>query len=202
MKTICNSCVGSFLTRCCYNTPLITPFNWCQLDAKSALYLITNWNNINFEDYELIKDDNWNFSILIEKEIQIRYVHYKFDSKVNGVKKIGGDKVSNKIWEFIINLYERRVKQMEESNEEPIFIFSTVHETEPNYFTEKQREQIAISAKKNNLKVIFAYHDISDAELNKSNEQIEYIRLSKRLNRNTLPTSDFIFHNSKLLKSL
>ena len=199
MKIIGNSCVGTFLVEVCYNLPFITPFSWCRLDYDSILYLISNWNTIDFDDYELVKDYNWNFSVIIEKNVKIQYVHYRFDPRIEGVKKINGDKFSNRIWVYINDLYEKRIKSMAESKDEPIFILSTVHKIEPNYLNEVQRNIIADAANKNKLKVIFGYHDISDDELRKSNENIEYIRLAKGLNHNTVPTADFIFHHSKIL---
>jgi uncharacterized protein (DUF1919 family) len=66
MNIVSNSCIGALLYKQCHNT-FNNPFMWNVIDFDSFVYLIENWNTIDFYDYELIKDDNWIFSILIEK---------------------------------------------------------------------------------------------------------------------------------------
>lgn len=202
MKIVGNSCVATFLIEFCFKRELNTPFTWAQLDFDSASKIIEKWDTIDFENYKIEKDEKWNFSVLVDNQVRIRYVHYKFDPSVIGVKKIGGDKFSNRIWEYIANVYDKRTKMMLGSEEDPIFLYSTVHKAEPNYLNESERSVIAELCSKTRFKVIFAYKDISDYEIEKSNDKIEYIRLDKELKSNTLPTSEFIFNKSKILKSI
>ena len=64
-KIISNSCVGGFIyrdnIRCAYQTPFI----WNLVDFESMHYLIGNFRYINFKDYDIKKDRNCNFIIII-----------------------------------------------------------------------------------------------------------------------------------------
>lgn len=100
------------------------PFIWTVIDFSSMLYLIQNWNNINFKNYELVKDDKWNFSIIIDEKVKVQYVHYIFDPSAKIVQmhcNIRGDIKYCKIWEYIIQKYEERLNRMLDKKEEPIF---------------------------------------------------------------------------------
>ena len=124
MNIICNSCVGGFLYKNELKCEFKNPFIWNIIDFNSMLFLVKNYDKINFNNFELKKDKNWNFSIIIDNHITIQYVHYKFDAKANKpyIKYI--DLYSNKIWEIIVNKYEERTKRMINENKKPIFIFA------------------------------------------------------------------------------
>ena len=86
------------------------------------LFLIQNWNIINFKNYELVKDNNWNFSIIINEKVKVQYVHYIFDPNAKTVQmhcNVRGDIKYCKIWEYIIQKYEERLNRMLKKKEEP-----------------------------------------------------------------------------------
>jgi len=124
MNIITHNCLAGYLYKNCIKSEFENPFIWTVIDFNSMLKLILNWDNINFNNYELIKDNNWNFSIIIDNNIKIQYVHYKFDKNINFIDKngTGTDIKSNKIWEYIINVYEKRIKRMQIKKEKPIFL--------------------------------------------------------------------------------
>lgn len=131
MNIICNSCVGGFIYKNELKCPFQNPFIWNIIDFNSMLYLVKNYNNINFNNFDLVKDKNWNFSIIIDKHITIQYVHYKFDAKANKpyIKYI--DYYSNKVWEYIVQKYVERKNRMLASKEKPLFLFA-------NWFDKKE----------------------------------------------------------------
>lgn len=136
MNIICNSCVGGFIYKNELKTPFGTPFIWNIIDSSSMLYLIKNYENIDFGNYDLIKDKNWNFSIIIDEHVTVKYVHYKFDANANTpyVKYI--DYYSNKVWEYIVQKYEERKNRMLADHSIPYFIFANwfnVKETNLTY---------------------------------------------------------------------
>ena len=55
LKLISNSCVGGFIyrdnVRCAYQTPFI----WNLIDFESMYYLIKNFQDINFKNYDIKK---------------------------------------------------------------------------------------------------------------------------------------------------
>lgn len=131
MNIISNSCVGAFLTRDYFKEKFNNPFVWSFIDTKSFFNLIKNYDKINWLNYELIKDKNWNFSIIIDNQIKVDYPHYQFKPNVKNIDfntPLQRNVYSNKIWEYIVEKYEIRVKRMIEKNEKPIFILSTVYD--------------------------------------------------------------------------
>ena len=128
MNLIGNTCLSSFIIRDYIKIPYNNPFCWNVIDIDSFCYLIENYNKINFKDYELIKDSNWNFSLIIDKKIKTQYVHYKFSIEDKIIRKNNLDVYYNKIWLYIIEKYEKRLKIMLEQQEEPIFIIGSSYD--------------------------------------------------------------------------
>ena len=122
MNLVSNSCVGAFIQVKEFKEKLNNPFTWALIDCDSMYNLISKWNELNFENYELKRYDNWKFSIIIENLVEIKYIHYKFDKNAKSPIKKDIDIYYNKIWEYIVEKYETRLKRMKELNEEPIFI--------------------------------------------------------------------------------
>lgn len=131
MNIIANSCVGGFIYKNELKCPFKNPFIWNIIDFNSMVYLIKNFEKINFKNYELKKDKNWNFSIVIDGHVTVQYVHYKFDPKAEKpyIKYI--DLYSNRIWEIIVKKYEERTERMLNLHEKPIFLFA-------NWFDKKE----------------------------------------------------------------
>ena len=157
MNIIANSCVGGFIYKNELKCSFKNPFIWNIIDFNSMFYLVKNYENVNFNNYELIKDNKWNFNLIIDKHITIQYVHYKFDPKANKpyVKYI--DYYSNKVWEYIVEKYEERMKRMLLENSTPTFIFANwfnVKDTNLNY------EQLKILNSLNKDNIICAVNKI------------------------------------------
>jgi len=129
-----------------------TPFIWCVIDFYSMKKLITEWENINFHNYKLEKQDT-QYNIIIDNLVKIQYVHYKYDEKcLEPIKKDFGDIFYNKIEDYIITKYENRLKRMEECKEIPLFCicnFKTIYEDA--VYTEKQLKELE---QYNNVKVL------------------------------------------------
>ena len=126
MNIVSHNCLGGYLYNNVMKIPYENPFIWTVIDYNSMFNLITKWNDINFNNFKLDKDQNWNFYIIIDNLVKIQFVHYKFDPKakiiIGNREKVIGDTVYYcKIWEYIIEKYIIRLKRMLEQNEEPIF---------------------------------------------------------------------------------
>lgn len=153
MNIISNNCLNGYLYRDCLKEEFGNPFIWTVIDFNSMLYLIKNWNTINFKNYELVKDESWNFSIIIDNKVKVQYVHYKFNKNVEFRDKTGPgtDVESNKIWEYIIQKYEERLARMIKKNEKPIFcicngntLFKDCHYTNEQLSILKQYENVYV----------------------------------------------------------
>lgn len=124
MNIICNSCVGGFIYKNELKSPFTNPFIWNIIDFKSMCYLVKNYDAIDFDNYELVKDKNWNFSIIIDDNVKVQYVHYKFSPKCPKPTTKYIDVYYDRIWEFIVDKYESRLARMKQSKEPPLFLFA------------------------------------------------------------------------------
>lgn len=122
MNIISNSCLGSYITRDYLKTKYNNPFCWSVIDDNSICTLINDYYNINFKNYELTKDNNWNFYLTIDNKIKVWYVHYKFSEKDTMIRKNDVDVFYNKIWEYIIDCYNKRIIRMIET---PVFVLGS-----------------------------------------------------------------------------
>lgn len=144
MNIVSNSCIGACLYKQCHNT-FNNPFMWNVIDFDSFVYLIEHWNEIDFYDYELIKDDKWIFSILIENKIKIQYVHYIFNPNYSHpTLDKAGNILYNKIWEYIVERYDTRLSRMLDNKEYPLFCvcnFNTIYKD--SIYTKEQLEKLS-----------------------------------------------------------
>ena len=115
---ISHNCVGA---RICQlkNMEYGNPFMWCIVPPNDFYYLYTHYNEINFKQIKLEKEKN-DYKIVIDGKINVYYVHYKYDANANTpIKKYDIDVFYNKIEEYILEKYNKRVDRMTHS---PIFV--------------------------------------------------------------------------------
>lgn len=144
MNLISQNCLTGDLNRYHFHTKYSSPFIWTVIAFEDMKKLITEWNSINFLDYELLRDENWNFSILIDKKVKIQYVHYKFSPDDKIPRKDGVDIYYSRIWEYIVEKYEKRIKRMLDRNEAPLFCicnFNTIYKDA--IYTDEQLEELS-----------------------------------------------------------
>jgi hypothetical protein len=145
MNIVSNSCIGAYLHKQFLKKPFNNPFMWTVVDFDSFVYLIENWKNINFQNYELVKDEKWNFSIIIDDKVKLQFVHYKFNPnyKTPTLDKLGNI-LYYKIWEYIVEKYEERISRMLTLTEEPIFCvcnFNTIYAD--SIYSKEQLEKLS-----------------------------------------------------------
>lgn len=152
MNIISNNCLSGFLYKDFLRQEFNNPFVWCVIDFTSMLYLVQHYEDIQFTNYELSKDDNWNFSIIIDKHVKVQYVHYKFRSSADMLctnKNISGEVYYNKIWEYIVDVYNKRLARMTEAPLFCIMNFKTIYKDA--IYTNEQLEQLS---KYENVKIM------------------------------------------------
>ena len=138
MNIISNNCTAGFIYKNLLNTVFENPFIWCRIFNEDFLYLIENYNKINFNDFKLqrytenLVNKTNPFYIKVENKIDIHYSHYYFEHSANKpliVKKgAGADFYYNKIWETVVNNYLKRLQRMKGK---PIFIFNDDKQYQP-----------------------------------------------------------------------
>jgi uncharacterized protein (DUF1919 family) len=114
MNIISANCLGGHIYRDLLHVKYDNPFIWTRIDSDSFIHLLENYENINFNNFVLIKESNKleNFRIIIEDKIKIQFTHHKFDK--NSIKPTvkNVDVYYNKIWEYIVEKYESRIKRL------------------------------------------------------------------------------------------
>lgn len=160
MNLIGNSCLSSFITKEHIKEGYSNPFCWSVIDINSFCYLIENFDKINFWNYELVKDENWNFYIIIDEKIKVKFIHYKFSKQHSTILRKGLDVFYNKIWTYIVEKYETRLKRMLEKKEEPIFIIGSSYDKSFGAVDENDIKKL--SKLKTNYKIIIT----SDKDIN------------------------------------
>ncbi len=124
MNIISNNCLGGFIYKDFLQIKYENPFIFSLMDYDDFLYLLENYETIDFENFELIKESEKfeNFGIIIEGKIKVRFIHSKFDKecKIPTIKVFHDEKTMrtvtdiyyNKIWEYIVEKYLSRIKRM------------------------------------------------------------------------------------------
>lgn len=122
MQIICNNCASGFLYKK-MNMMYNNPFMWNLIPADSFLYLMLNWDNINFNKIDFPdKTPKKGIDIIIDSKIIIRYIHILYDKKAIKPIKNFVDVYYNKPWEYALEKYNNRCKRMFETKENPIFL--------------------------------------------------------------------------------
>lgn len=121
---IANNCIGGFLYKFS-KKQFPNPFIWTSMYFEDFLFLIQNYDKINFDDYLIEKHekDKRLFNINIENKITVRCPHWLFDPAYQNPTLV--DKVNIKycrIWLYINEKYTSRLKRLQENTEKPVFI--------------------------------------------------------------------------------
>jgi len=187
MNLISNTCLGAAL----YNIigeEYENPFCWNVIDFKSICNLIRDFNTIDFNNYELKKDNMWHFSIIIDRKVIVNYVHYKFSKDCTKLTKINVDIFWNKIWEYITTKYDERLARMLKMKKNPIFIIGSIHKS--HFYTEEQITDVCklCTEKKYKLVVVNNNFDFSDRfpnvmfiKTDRSEEELNNIDFAKEI---------------------
>ena len=137
MNLIGNDCVSA----CFYAISKMqfkNPFTWTICNFPNMLYLIENYDNINWKNFKIlpstcVKDT---FKIVIDSKINLHYVHYKKSDLDVKEYKISGDLFSKNIELKVVETYTKRAYRLLEENEEPIFLLNTYPDKRHQYTKE------------------------------------------------------------------
>lgn len=188
MNLVGNSCVSSYITRDFLHQRYKNPFCWCIMDFESCYNLVKYWDNLNFNNYELIKDEKWNFSIIIDDKVKIQYVHYLFDKDAKTIIKNPPDVRWNKIWEYIVEKYIKRIENIK--NEKPIFLFASANHGLSRHKPFTLEQQKLLDELNSPYKIIISFDKMIDKAKN-----LICIKQNKIFQDNGPEFSEFVFTN-------
>ena len=143
MILIANSCVGGYIYKNEMQQPYMSPFIWSLVDFESMLWLLKNFYTINFKRIKMFdigsnESNNWEFGLIIDGHVKVKYIHYKFSS--NAVEPVikNVDVYYCRIWEYIIDKYLERIQRMKTCGGKPLFIFANWFDTPETKLTYEQ----------------------------------------------------------------
>jgi hypothetical protein len=117
------------------------PFIWCAIDSNDFIYLIRNFDTINFSNVEVtelkenvfknhdaikkkIREKKHIIGIKIDNKITAYYTHYLYDRYKTKPTKIDIDIFYNRNFEYVYQKYMERLKRMY-TDENPVFYIIT-----------------------------------------------------------------------------
>ncbi len=114
MNLISGNCFGGHTYKYVLCKEYENPFIWTRLYNSDLIYLIEHFNELNFMNYSIEKTTQklLQFHVRIDNKINLYMKHYNFSPKYDKPTKIGADVYYNKIWEFINDIYLKRLSRM------------------------------------------------------------------------------------------
>jgi len=186
MNLVGNTCVASYITKECLKQSFVNPFVWAIIDFDSCYNLVKYWDELTFEKYDLVKDNDWNFSIIIDNKVKVQYVHYKFSKEHNKITIKNNDVYYNKIWEYIIEKYNKRILNVKKEN--PIFVFVYPNQAPTPHITPFTLEQQKKLEELNSpYKIIISFKDMINSD------KLICVKQNKIFKDNGLDFSRFIY---------
>ena len=125
MNLIANCCIGAFIYEM-QNEEFNNPFMWAKTNTDSFIYLMENYDNINWNNIEINKykrfDAQTCYSFTVDNNIQIKYPHYIQGKKEDKELINGRDIYDWRAYEYAYNKYQKRTERMLKKKENPVFL--------------------------------------------------------------------------------
>lgn len=121
MNIITNNCVAAAIYQL-KHMQFANPFMWTLLSAPDFIYLVQNFNTIDFNKIQLTTDiykEKPIYKLIVDGNLNVLYIHHKKDRSKTTPTKIKSDIWYVDIENYIIECWNRRLKRM---NESPKFI--------------------------------------------------------------------------------
>lgn len=155
MKIISNNCISGFLYKS-LRLPCNHPFFWNLIHLDDFITLVDNYETIDFNNVELKCEQGLKkFKLVIDNKITLNKNHYIFSPNDIIPRECNNNIYYNKIWEYIINEYNKRLLKM--TNEKPVFILhNDIHcddFKDQNYFS--KIEKLVNICNDKHIKLIF-----------------------------------------------
>ena len=178
---ITNNCLGGYIYK--YNKlQYDNPFIWTRLYIMSFANLINYYDKTNFEDFEILLNDDLidthkpyirehQCSISLKNNIRILYNHIKYDACaitpiVKRFNEFTGDIFCRYTYKCVFDTYVRRLQRFDK-NEKPLFVF--MHDAPQ--FDDSGVLTLLNTVENNSYKMIFFTED----------EKYRYLKLNNTL---------------------
>lgn len=108
--------------------PFNNPLCWGRMIYTDFKKLLTNWENINFDNINISKLNNSH--ILIDNQIDFFYQHYKYDKNYETPTKNGIDIFYKKIYQYIFEKYFERLQRMDKNDKKTYILHQQITQNE------------------------------------------------------------------------
>lgn len=122
INVISHNCVGARMYQQ-RNEEYGNPFMWCVIPPHDFSYLYSNYENINFNNFKLLKTND-GYKIVVDEKVNVYYPHYKYDpaAKTPTVRQKDGIDIYYKdIEKYIVDKYTTRLQRM---HNKPLFVIT------------------------------------------------------------------------------
>ena len=125
LNIISHNCIGARIYQL-KNMEYENPFMWCAISPSDFWYLYNNYGSIDFRNIRLTKVKN-DYVVVIDEKVKVYYIHYRYDKNAKTPTqriKDGVDVYYDKIEDYILEKYNKRVERMLNEPVKPLFIVS------------------------------------------------------------------------------
>lgn len=202
MNLICNNCGGAYIYNL-KNLEYNNPFMWCCIFADDMLTLISEYDNINFNNFDLIRlsketanANNWTdykeriFGICIDNKLSVYFTHYLF-GEYEKPKVIEPNVFYFRNYEYVYNKFIKRTEKFIKNKEDPIFLIITYKRH--GWTDEKIKNLI-------NMKLKYKVICITDKNIHSENDNLKIIKINDLNEKYKFP-ADAIYTNIKTIFS-
>lgn len=191
MNLVGNSCIASYITRDFLKQPFVNPFCWCIMDFDSCYNLVKYWDSLDFSNYTIVKDEKWNFSVVVDSRVVIKFVHYIFDPSCKQIVVKDNDVYSCKIWEYINAKYIKRIANIRK--EPPVFLFASANYGGLRHTPFTLDEQRMLERLDTPYKIILSFKEVIHSD------KLIVVEQNERFTYNGKPISAYIYDRVKSL---
>lgn len=141
-----NGCFSTFCTRDYLKHEYVNPFIWALITYPNMHKLIQHWDCIQFENSSIRynKSDNNYTIILPSHDIEILYLHYRYDANAKEYTVRGNDGFYCDMQNFIVDRWNTHIARMK--NLPPIF--AVMQTNDINLYTNEQLNVLSTLNKK------------------------------------------------------
>ena len=125
LNIISHNCIGARIYQM-KNMEYENPFMWCAISPSDFWYLYNHYDDIDYKNIRLTKIKN-DYVIVVDGKVKIYYIHYRYDKNAKTpVQRIknGVDVYYEKIEDYILEKYNKRLERMLNEPVKPLFIVS------------------------------------------------------------------------------
>lgn len=146
INLIGNGCFSTFCTRDHIKHEYVNPFIWALITYPNMAALIQTWDDIQFDNIKIrynTKDNNYTI-ILQSHNIEILYLHYRFDAAAKQYTVRGNDGFFCNMEQYLLDSWYKHINRMQGIPP----VFAVMQTNDINLYTNDQLNTLSQLSKK------------------------------------------------------